>query len=187
MSAQQQSMEVTYQLTPDDLYAFQWRAAYLSAKSRRARRVSYLYLFLPFLVIALLPMIGSSRSLTAAKISAVMLIVVFPIVAVCYALMYRRLIRRAILKLVAEEKPDKGHLGWHTVVIDDEGLVETTAVGQSRSSWAGVDRIEHDADYIFIYTAPAQAHTIPKRAFTQSTANDFFEFARRRHAQAAAV
>jgi len=41
----------------------------------------------------------------------------------------------------------------------------TSQAGESRVSWAGVDRIEQNPEYIFIYTSVAAAHVIPKRAF----------------------
>ena len=66
---------------------------------------------------------------------------------------------------VSDEVPEKGHLGRHHISIDEQGLVETTAVGESRVSWAGIDRIERSADAVFIYTTPSAAHMIPRRAF----------------------
>src|SRR6266540_6913476 len=95
-------MRVEYHITPEDLSAYQWRAAYLSPKSRRTRRVSYLYLLVPILVIALLPMIGPGRSVTAALLGLAMLATVFPIIAVAYFFLHRRMLRRAILQLVAQ-------------------------------------------------------------------------------------
>jgi hypothetical protein len=77
----------------------------------------------------------------------------------------RRLMRRAILQLLKEEKPGRGQLGRHKVVLTESDVVESTAVGESRTSWAGVHRIEQNPRYIFIYTSPAGAHVIPKRAF----------------------
>jgi YcxB-like protein len=42
-----------------------------------------------------------------------------------------------------------------------------------------VDRIEQDPHYIFIYTSPAAAHVIPKRAFRGSQEADaFYQFSR---------
>ena len=180
-------MEVEYQLTGDDLFAFQWRAAYLSPKSRRARRISYLYLLLPFLVIALLPVIGPGRSMAAAKFNLLMIVTVYPIAALLAGVFHRRMLRRAIRALVAEEKPEKGQLGSHKMAIDDVGLVETTPVGQSRTAWSGVDRVEQDTGYIYIYTAPTRAHVIPKRAFAQSDADGFYQFALRHYQEAIAM
>ncbi len=131
-------MEVTYQLTADDLYAFQWRANYTSPKSRRARRMAYLYLCLPFVVIALLPTIGPG-GFRIAQIDLIFLVAVLPLLAGLYWVIQHRMMRRAIKAMVKQEKPDKGQLGTHTIVLGEEGLVETTAVGETRTSWAGYE------------------------------------------------
>ena len=48
---------------------------------------------------------------------------------------------------------------------------------------AGVDRVEQNPDYIFIYTAPVAAHVIPKRAFRDAQeAERFYQFSRARKA-----
>jgi hypothetical protein len=73
--------------------------------------------------------------------------------------------RRAILRLLKEEKPGRGLIGKHRMVVSEDGLFERTAVGESRTSWAGVDRIEQNPEYIFICTSAIGAHVIPKRAF----------------------
>ena len=87
--------------------------------------------------------------------------------------------RRFINKLLSEVKRDKGQLGRHKVLLDEDGVVESTAVGESRSSWAGIDRLEQDREYIFIYTQPHAAHIIPKRAFNNShEAQAFYELAK---------
>jgi hypothetical protein len=63
--------------------------------------------------------------------------------------------------------------------LNEAGLVESTAVGESRCSWAGVDRVEHDQQYIYIYTAPHAAHIIPKCAFNNlHEAESFYQLAR---------
>ena len=78
-----------------------------------------------------------------------------------------------------QEKPDKGQLGKHRVKLNEAGLVEATAVSESRTSWAGVDRVEQNEKYIFIYTSPAAAHMIPKRAFSSvQGAEGFYQLAR---------
>ena len=74
--------------------------------------------------------------------------------------------RRLIRQLLKDEKPGRGQVGRHKVVLSDAGVVESTDVSESRTSWAGVDRVEQNAEYIFIYTSPAAAHVIPKRAFS---------------------
>jgi hypothetical protein len=55
--------------------------------------------------------------------------------------------------------------------------VFNSALGRRITSWAGVDRIEQNPEYIFIYTSPAAAHVIPKRAFRDmQEADRFYQF-----------
>lgn len=167
-------MELEYDLTPEDLYNFQWRAAFESPLGRRARRKVYLYWFLTLLLFSALPAIGAD-GFVVSRVNFTFLITALPIVALGQWFLETRLMRRAILKLLKEEKPGKGLLGKHTMIVSEEGLVERTAVGESRTSWAGVDRIEQNAEYIFIYTSAAAAHVVPKRAFGDGqAAEDFY-------------
>jgi YcxB-like protein len=171
-------MEVEYDLTRDDLYAFQWRAAFTSPRGRRARRTVYLLWLLALVLIAIVPAIGPD-GFVISRVSFTFLIVAIPIVFLAQWLLETRLMRRTILGLVAEEKPGRGQLGKHRLVVSEDGLKESTAVGESRTSWAGVDRIEQDQDYIFIYTSAAAAHMIPKRAFSgKEEAEAFYQLAR---------
>jgi hypothetical protein len=170
-------MEVEYEITPDDLFAFQWRAAYRSPIVRRARRKVYIYVFLTLLLFSLLPAIGYD-GFVISRANFLLIAITFPVVALIFWLLDRRQTRRAILELLKEEKPGKGQLGAHKVTLGEAGLVEGTAVGESRTSWAGVDRVEQNQDYIFIYTAPIAAHIIPRRAFSSlQEAESFYQLA----------
>jgi hypothetical protein len=171
-------MEVEYELTPDDLYAFHWRAAFKSPLGRRARRKVYAGWLLALLLISALPAIGPD-GLVISRANFGFLLVALPIVILAQWYLERRLIRRAILQLLKQEKPGKGQLGRHRLVLSEDGLAERTVVGESRTSWAGVDRIEQSPEYIFVYTSPIAAHVIPKRAFRNvQEAQAFYEFGR---------
>lgn len=166
-------MEVEYELTRDDLFAFQWRAAYTSAAARRRRRKVYATWFLALLIFAVVPAIGSD-GFVLARVRFGFLLIAFPVVTVVQWVLERRLMRKAILHLLRQEKPERGHLGRHHVALTESGVLEQTAVGESRTSWAGVDRVEQDPHYIFIYTSPAGAHVVPKRAFGNAQEADAF-------------
>jgi hypothetical protein len=178
-------MRVEYQLTPDDLFAFQWRAAYVAANSRRIRRWSYFYIFLPLLLTALWTVQRGGPA--AVWLGLSMLATVFPIVAALNWVIHRWLLRRAIRALLAQERPEKGRLGRHEIELDGQGIVERTAVGETRTSWSGVHRVEQDNRYIYLYTAPGAAHIIPKRAFAGTDSDAFFQFAADRMNQASAT
>ena len=171
-------MEIEYELTPDDLYAFQWRAVFVSARGRRARRTAYLLWILAVLLFAIVPAIGAD-GFVISRVSFTFIVIAIAIVFLFQWCLERWLIRRAILQLLKDEKPGKGLLGRHRIVLSQDGLIETTSFGESRTSWAGVDRVEQDAHNIYIYTSLAVAHVIPKRAFRDlQEADAFYQFSR---------
>jgi YcxB-like protein len=166
-------MEVAYELTSKDLYAFQWRAVFATSRGRRARRGAYVLWLLTVLIFSALPAIGSD-GFVISRLNFTFLGVALPTVFLFQWCLDRLLVRRAIRQLLKDEKPGKGQLGMHRMVLSDDGLVESTAVGESRIVWAGVDRVEQNPDYIFIYTSPVAAHVIPKRAFKDAEEADAF-------------
>src|SRR6266545_6539519 len=117
-------MEVEYELTRDDLYAFQHRALQKSPIAKRARRKMYIYLFVAVLLLAIVPAIGPG-GFDVSQVSLGFLVGFFALVALLSWFFERRLSKRAILDLIKEEKPDKGQLGKHTVKLDASGVLET--------------------------------------------------------------
>ena len=178
-------MDVEYELTRDDLYAFQWRAAFGSPRGRRSRRTVYILWLVALLLFAILPAIGAD-GFTISRVNIGFVLIAYPIVALAQWRWERWLLRRTILGLLRDEKPDRGQLGVHRVALDEEGVLERTAVGESRTRWAGVHRIEQDDRYIYLYTSPSAAHVIPKRAFADpGDAEAFYQLSRSRAAPAA--
>jgi len=140
----------------------------------------YLIWVLAVVLFAIIPAIGSD-GFAVSRISFGFILVALPIVFLLQWLLERWVIKRTIRSLLKDERPDRGQLGRHRVVLGEDGLVESTAVNESRTAWAGVDRVEQSPDYIFIYISPATAHVIPKRAFSDpQEAEAFFRLARSR-------
>jgi hypothetical protein len=170
-------MEVEYELTPDDLYHFQWRAGTRSPAVKRAKLGAYLSVIFLFSLLTVLSGLGS-EGFDFSRASWMWIVWIFP-VAIAMWLFEKRQMRRTILAFVKEEKPGRGQLGAHKISLNEAGLVESTAVGESRTSWDGVNRIEHDEKFIYIYTAPHAAHIIPKRAFrSPQEAESFYQASR---------
>ena len=151
--------EIDYELTRDDLVAFQ---LYAMKSSRTARRFGRRTRITYAIVIVIMAALTSPWSSTIAAGGFLIACVTF--LGLSWALT-RVLTRRAIMELVSDEVPEKGHLGRHHIEFDENGIVETTAVGESRVSWAGIDRIERNSDHVLVYTTPSAAHMIPRRAF----------------------
>lgn len=86
----------------------------------------------------------------------------------------------SINSTVKKYKHGDGVLGEHLIKFEEDYLVEITDVNQTKQSWKGVDKIEENQNYIFIFISPLNAHIIPKRFFdTEQDASMFFEEAKR--------
>ncbi len=177
-------MDVEYEITLKDLYAFQWRAAFESPRGRRVRRLAYLGWLLAIALFAIVPAIGAD-GFTLSRVSVTFMLMPLLVFLILYWWLERWLMRRAIRHLLKDERPDRGVLGRHRMVLDEDGVRESTAVGESRTTWAGIDRVEQSPEYIYIYTSPAGAHVIPRRAFGDPPkAEAFYQFAQARKAVA---
>jgi len=133
---------------------------------------------------AIVPAIGAD-GFVISRISFGFILVTTPFVFILQWCLERLVVRRAIRSLIRDERPGRGQLGRHEVVLGEDEVIESTAVNETRTAWTGVDRVEQSADHIFIYTSPAAAHVIPKRAFSDpQEAEAFFQLARSRKAAA---
>jgi hypothetical protein len=177
-------LEIEYDITREDLAAFQWHAVFESPRGRRLRRLSYLGWVLVVLLFALVTFIGAD-GFRVTPLSLMFFAVPLLIMLFLQWCLERWVLRRVIRHLMKDERPDRGQLGRHRVIVGEDGLSESTAVSESRTTWAGVDRVEQGADYIYIYVSPASAHVIPKRAFKDAAeAAAFYEFSQARKAAA---
>lgn len=168
---------MSYELTPDDLYAFQLRALQKSPIAKRSRRNMYIGILVALVIISIVPAIGSD-GFVISRVSLGFLAIPLVLVVSFTWLIEKRMTRRAILQLISEEKPEKGQLGRHTVTLDDVGVTESTAVGEQRTSWRGIDRVEQNPEYIYLYTSASAALVIPRRAFANAAAaQEFLNFA----------
>lgn len=68
-----------------------------------------------------------------------------------------------------------GLLGEHTIEINEKGVRETTSVNDGFQTWEGIQSVEQDKAYIYIFLDSILAHIIPKIAFNSiAEANEFF-------------
>ena len=52
-----------------------------------------------------------------------------------------------------------------TILIKDDGIHQTCPVSNSLTKWAGVMKIEEDAEFVFFYVDVISCYLIPKRCF----------------------
>jgi hypothetical protein len=76
---------------------------------------------------------------------------------------------------------NRGVVGEHTIEIQDDGLLEKTAVNQSLHRWAGFHKIQASRSYLFVFVTDNIVHYIPLRSFASAeAAKDFREELQRR-------
>ncbi|MGF7050838.1 hypothetical protein J2T13_005389 [Paenibacillus sp. DS2015] len=75
---------------------------------------------------------------------------------------YKR-IKQRIKKLLED---NKGILGVHEIEITNEELKWRNSVTEGSTKWEGINSIEEDKDYFYIFIDKIMAHIIPKRTFT---------------------
>lgn len=90
-----------------------------------------------------------------------------------------------VVRRMASAGHNRSVVGPREIEIATEGVRETTPTGETRHTWAAVERIAVDDGYIYIYIQPMAAHLIPKSAFeTPSAVSAFVEQANAYHARA---
>ena len=151
-------MQLDYQIVLEDIAALSLHHARTSKLSRRRMLFMQAWGIFCTLVIVMAWTRGSSVE------RVVFFIVLCLLWLFAYPLYYRWTIKRNVRKMYAENE-NKGVLGDHTIVIDPEGVTERSAVGESKTSWGGIERIQADDEHVYLYLGSLQAHVIPKRAF----------------------
>lgn len=177
-------MQITYELEEKDIKAFQNYGLKKNSTVKNANIFNYLFIFVmsywQLFYLFFFQDFLNNFNWTQFLVYFVSGTITFGIVlGISKAISY---IWRtyAINSTVKKHKRGEGVLGEHLIRFEEDFLVEITDVNQTNHSWKGVDRIEENQDYIFIFTSPLNAHIIPKRFFGNNQESSiFFEEAKR--------
>lgn len=166
-------MEVTYELDRKDIVAFQ-----LHACNRILSRFRDAFLLLCVALFALnyyaAPRyVVNDLIYLAAEVVLILLL---------FSVGRRPLLSWVTGMTLAKKRHENGITGRHRVTLAPEKLVETTSVNELHTLWRGVDRVEQNDDYIYVFNTPQAATIVPKRAFLDARqAAEFFGAAVRFH------
>lgn len=164
------NMQLTYELEKADLLAFQRYFFKTSPALKKMRRVLFWFLlaFVSFLSY------DPESLFVSAAFFVFNLAVGMCIVWVSTWASNEYLFRRGV-----PQGQDNGLTGRHQLIIDEHKVVEITSVNEAHHQWKGMDRVEEDEQYVYIFITPQAAHVIPKRAFAdEQQAAQFFATAR---------
>ena len=153
-------MSIHYTLTLDDLIAFNRNVA---APILKRSKITFL-IPLTLLYISLIYINGSDILPIATMVYIAMLVYIKWGMPKIYE--YR------VAKLLDNDVA----LGDHTFIINDKGINDIQKEGQVESAWSSIERIDQDAQYIFLFQSQIRAYVIPKNAFaTPDEATTFYE------------
>src|SRR5215204_1474059 len=177
-------MQINYSLNIEDLKAFQIYALNKNAAVKKVNLFNYLFIFI-ISYWQLLYAILFSDFLRDFDLTFFLVYFVSGTLTFGFVLAFSKAIsyfirQYTINSVVNKHRDGDGILGEHLIRFDEDYIIEATEVNETRHSWKGVDRIEENQDYIFIYTSPVNAHIIPKRFFaSEESVDGFFNEAKR--------
>ena len=154
------TVELAYEVTLDDIHAFNLHYARTAPHARRSRRSVRLALTL--LLATLLCSLGvlSKAPLPFWLLGTLILAgwwAVFPS-------RVEQMTRRHTERMYAEGQ-NAGVLGPHRLTLDPEWLCERTDVREVRTHWRAVEQVVEDAQHLYLYVTAFSAVIVPKRAF----------------------
>lgn len=79
---------------------------------------------------------------------------------------FPNLLRKQILKYYSQGE-NKGIFCEHVLTLVENGFIERTDYNETRFSWGGLERIESDKDYTYLYTSANSAYVIPHQKVTE--------------------
>jgi hypothetical protein len=93
----------------------------------------------------------------------------FLIVGLLWVIFYPKYFQTRILnqtKKMIREGKNEGLLGEHTMILSDDGIVDSNPNGETRVNWSGIIKFQEDEANLYVYNSSVSAYIIPKRDLT---------------------
>lgn len=164
-------MELIYDLTKEDYLAFQLHAAKQSETVKRALIMQRLMGPVLFLLFALIVSWVTEEWLPG-------LFITFAVASVLWVILYPKYfyghIKRNVSKMLNESRNDN-MFGLHTLVMDRKGFTEKNRAGEKKTNWSGIERVEENEAYFFLFISIMEAYIVPKRVFENEDRQEEFK------------
>jgi len=89
-----------------------------------------------------------------------------------YPRYHKRKYRKEIKKLYSEGE-NKGIYGEHEYTIEEDGLLENTAVNQTKQSWNSIEKIVQHGENTYVFINSIQVHIFPKDSVVDGNYDSF--------------
>lgn len=161
-------MKTEFELTTEDLLAFNWHHYQHSPTMRQAFRKGYI------MVIFLSALLGLLVALTwDVLVGLITFIIVLPFYLMVYKQSVQKTLKQNTARMIGEGR-NRSMLGRHRVEISEKEIIITNEVSRGSILWVGVERVVETSEHIIIYTASIKAVVVPKRAFRDEREAEVF-------------
>jgi hypothetical protein len=176
-------MDIEFNLTLDDIIASNLYQAhrlpeYQDALAFTRPRVTFilaLMFFLYFLVLILIW--GKHLLLPSIFVAVIAGVVTGVIVYLIYPQQYKKMTDKRLSKSFSEGRYGS-HIGIHKIMITPEAIISESPIGEGKTFWKSVDKIEQTSEFIFIHIGSIGAYFIPRRDLSDEQRGSFLELAK---------
>ncbi len=166
-------MNLKVDITPQDIYIF--NDYYFENSETISKAV-----FKNQLVMGASPLVGgifvAFINDMPLKPALIILAAVFVLISLPFYFLYpryhKRKYRKEIKKLYSEGE-NKGIYGEHEYTIEEDGLLEKTAVNQTKQSWNSIEKIVQHEENTYVFINSIQAHIFPKASVVGGNYDSF--------------
>ncbi|MEH7178280.1 YcxB family protein [Neobacillus vireti] len=103
----------------------------------------------------------------------------FLIMGIFWVLFYPKYFQNRIksqTKKMIREGKNEGLLGEHTMLLTEDGIIDTNSNGETKVNWSGVVKMMEDNSNLYLYNSSVSAYIIPKRELKElEEVRAFFE------------
>jgi hypothetical protein len=155
-------MEINYHLTEEDYLKFNMfhiKNSESANKSLKTQRYATPFVYIIF----------SYIFANLADIPFLYALVPFLLVGILWVIFYPKYFQSRILsqtKKMIREGKNEGLLGEHTMILRDDGIVDSNPNGETRVNWSGIIKLLEDESNLYVYNSSVSAYIIPKRDLT---------------------
>jgi hypothetical protein len=163
---------IDYYLEPSDWIAF---SDYYARTSKTNKAITNVMIMAPFATFPFcIALFGIDTTLFAAFSLFLPLLLIQAIVT--------KLFGNYLTKKAVAEGHNRSIVGRKQIIINEHFIETKGQYGKGQFYWSGVEKVEQNGEYIFIFIATNSAYIIPKKAFVDSeTATKFFNAATTYH------
>ncbi|TCI63524.1 MULTISPECIES: YcxB family protein [Exiguobacterium] len=153
-------MEIQYELTEEDYIHF-------NLSHIRRSKIGKRMLFLQRIIGPVIILSGGALTFaTLFQDTSWWLFGVYGVISLIWFLYYPKYFERHIrkqTKRMIQERSNEGMIGPHTMDLDEDGLRDKNAFGETKVSWSGIKEVVEEADYVYLYNSSVSAYILPKR------------------------